>query len=508
MEANLFRFYAQKLGDYLVGKRIEKIYQPVKGVWNIKLSSRQFLLLIISAKAGCLFLSSAKPENPSEPSSQVGWWRKRLVNKYIQSIALNWPDREIAFQIGPELNFWLLMDLRSGLKLEPELPDRFYKTPKWPSLIAIFQTKQIYRDYPQISPPLRKTLNNLQPEEAEKIYRFLQSEEFPSHFYLYLDQNKDPRSFLPWPLPEHLASDFKLEIYEDIFQAVNDYGWFLLSRLLSPAGKEEEFKNRQIKKIEKRLARTQEDKKRLQEMTYQKETARLIQANLYRFEPKEKVKQITVAKEDGSKQVLDLQPDLTILQNMEKAFKIGQKGERGLEIVRQRETKLKQELDSLKSGKSSWKFFPASDQKKVSQEVDKKQIFPKLQGLQVHIFRSSDGFLILRGKNQKSNHKLLSQATKPFDYWFHAADGPGAHVVLRRDYSEQKVPRKSLEEAAVLAALSSYQSLEETGKVIQAQVKDVRKVKGSALGQVQVDKVRETMRIRLDKGLEDRLKVS
>lgn len=120
-------------------------------------------------------------------------------------------------------------------------------------------------------------------------------------------------------------------------------------------------------------------------------------------------------------------------------------------------------------------------------------------------FRSSDGFWLLRGKNKTANHALVTKAASPFDLWFHVQGGPGSHVLLKRDFPNQEVPRRSLIEAAVLAALKSWRSEDTRADVICALAKDVRPVKGAPPGQVQVDSLQETLRVDLDRDLERRL---
>jgi len=131
----------------------------------------------------------------------------------------------------------------------------------------------------------------------------------------------------------------------------------------------------------------------------------------------------------------------------------------------------------------------------------------RYQGLAVALFRTSDGFLVLRGKSSQANHAILSRAASPHDYWLHVAGGPSAHVILRRDYPDQPVPEQSLIEAATLCALKSYRKDDAKAEVLLARVKDVRKVKGAAIGSVAVDEVERTLLVGLDQGMEARLRL-
>ena len=131
----------------------------------------------------------------------------------------------------------------------------------------------------------------------------------------------------------------------------------------------------------------------------------------------------------------------------------------------------------------------------------------KYRGIKVGTYRSSDGFLILRGRSAQANHQLLTKAASPFDYWLHAQDGPGAHVVVRRDFPAQEVPERTIQEAAALAALASHLKMADRGDVLLCLVRDVRTIKGANLGMVGVDKVLRTVRPVIDPALEERLRL-
>lgn len=64
----------------------------------------------------------------------------------------------------------------------------------------------------------------------------------------------------------------------------------------------------------------------------------------------------------------------------------------------------------------------------------------------VQPFRSSDGFLLLRGRDAKGNAQLLKLAA-PHDLWMHTGGGPGAHILIRRDHAAQEIPSRTISEA-------------------------------------------------------------
>lgn len=65
-------------------------------------------------------------------------------------------------------------------------------------------------------------------------------------------------------------------------------------------------------------------------------------------------------------------------------------------------------------------------------------------------FRTSDGLVLLCGRNNLQNDRLTLRESDRDDLWFHVAKAPGPHVILRTE--GRPVPDRSLEEAAGIAA--------------------------------------------------------
>jgi hypothetical protein len=199
-----------------------------------------------------------------------------------------------------------------------------------------------------------------------------------------------------------------------------------------------------------------------------------------------------------------LDPRLSPAENMARLFRLAAKGRRGLEHCERRRAQLLAGVGPELLPAREAKAGNAPDKAKTAPALP--FVLPKrYQGLAVSMFRTSDGFMVLRGKSSQANHDMLSKAASPHDYWLHAAGGPSAHVILRRDYPDQPVPERSLIEAATLCALKSYRKDDAKAEVLLARVKDVRKVKGAAIGSVAVDEVERTLLVALDPELEQRL---
>jgi predicted ribosome quality control (RQC) complex YloA/Tae2 family protein len=98
-----------------------------------------------------------------------------------------------------------------------------------------------------------------------------------------------------------------------------------------------------------------------------------------------------------------------------------------------------------------------------------------------------EGHLILVGKNAKNNDTLTLKHAQKEDYWLHARDCSGSHVVIKRK-NKENLPNHIIEYAASLAAFYSKRKNESVVPVIFTQKKFVRKTKGLADGKVIVDK--------------------
>ena len=97
------------------------------------------------------------------------------------------------------------------------------------------------------------------------------------------------------------------------------------------------------------------------------------------------------------------------------------------------------------------------------------------------------GYSIWIGKNAKNNDLLTLKYAKKEDYWLHAKDVSGSHVVIKHQ-SGKNLPSPVIEKAAQWAAYYSKRKTESLCPVIVTQKKYIRKPKGLPAGAVKVDK--------------------
>ncbi len=100
-------------------------------------------------------------------------------------------------------------------------------------------------------------------------------------------------------------------------------------------------------------------------------------------------------------------------------------------------------------------------------------------------FVSSDGFLIMCGRNNRQNEELTLKIASKNDLWLHVRNVAGSHTVIRS--AGEQIPDKTLEEAAIIAAYYSKKSKDTKVDVDYTQVRYVKKPSGAKPGMVIYD---------------------
>ncbi len=93
---------------------------------------------------------------------------------------------------------------------------------------------------------------------------------------------------------------------------------------------------------------------------------------------------------------------------------------------------------------------------------------------------SSDGFDIYVGKNNYQNEEVTFRIADGDDWWFHAKNIPGSHVIVKTGGKE--LPDKTFTEAASLAAYYSKGRDSEKVEIDYTQRKNLKKVNGGPPG--------------------------
>jgi hypothetical protein len=505
MEANFFRSLAREIGRAALGRRIEKIFAPADDAWTFRLDSRgehRYLMFRPAKSAGLFFFTDQKPLNPATPPARVMWYRKRVAGRRILAQAVDWPGLRLAWELSPREQHghgrFLVFSMRDDLRLADELDPAFGAEPGWPPL-ARAMDEDAWKDHPHLSPPLRRALAALPEPEAAELYERMQSGA-ASGFFLPAGAGALP---LPWKTGEgDLAFPSALE-------ATTAHG----ERVLFPSLERQELSperarlKRARKRLRRALARLDEEQRTLDERRALQLHGEALQAEFYRFRGMEETPaSVRAAHPVHGELEIALDRSLSLSANMERFFKLAAKAERGYAHLARRRNELGKEMARVEAGSASLaEPAPAKGGGERAEAPGQPAPPKRYRGMAVSLFRSSDGMLIVRGRNKKANHDMLSKAASPFDWWLHAAQGPSSHVILKRDHPGQRVPERTLLEAAALCALKSHARHGGKAEIMFALVRDVRKVKGWDHGRVAVDEVLGSVLVLPEEGIEERL---
>ena len=116
---------------------------------------------------------------------------------------------------------------------------------------------------------------------------------------------------------------------------------------------------------------------------------------------------------------------------------------------------------------------------KSQKKIGKKEIQPSTAPLE---FKSSEGYQILVGKNNRQNDYLTLRLADNDDIWMHTKDIPGSHVIVKCAGHEPS--DQTLFEAAVLAAYYSKARMSAKVPVDYTKRKNVKKPGGAKPGMV------------------------
>ena len=504
MEAVFFRALVRELAAVLPGARAEKIFLPVPNVFVLSLylpsgrvvpGCEDKKTVHLHARYGTgrffLFLSGAKTAQPDRAPAQAMRLRKHLRGRRVERLVADWPSRRLTLVFagdGPAL----VLDPRSFPALaEAPAPDATPAEPGWPDIETAVGDPDVWQAHPQLSPGLRRRLAALPRDARQAVYARLRADAAEG----YSLERKGGVPLALWPVcwPGKPQADVTTESFPTALEAAAAFGLPLAFGEVSGRrdAPEADAVAARTRRRQRALAKLEADEARMRAFIARKAEADRIAAHLHLLDKTAKIPELFFTDDDGTETALTLDPALSILGNMQKLYHLAAKGQRGLAAIAARRRDLQGEKKDLQGRE----HVPASSKSAAATSGS-------LKGVAAHVYRTSDGFLALRGKNAKANDQLLRLANA-YDLWFHVANGPGTHVILRRDHPGREVPRRSLEEAAGLAALASCAAGAGAADVWMARAGDVRRVKGGAPGQVTVTRIQETLRAAVDPALEN-----
>lgn len=117
-------------------------------------------------------------------------------------------------------------------------------------------------------------------------------------------------------------------------------------------------------------------------------------------------------------------------------------------------------------------------------------------------YESSDGFMILVGRNNEQNDRLSLKTAAKNDIWLHTQKFPGSHTIIVTEGEE--IPESTLVEAAIIAAYHSRARQSSGVPVDYTQVRNLKKPQGAKPGKV-IYHVYNTLYVTPDRDLVNKL---
>lgn len=525
MDAHLFRVFAKNLANLLQGARIEKIQEPAPGIMTITFyggGKKRQLWIRFSRKDPFCFLTDTRVGAGKEPSAQIMRIRRYFGDRRVASMVCQYYSRKLwLLGAAGTVNengkaVWLCLDMANGPSLHfldaSDYPQE--EKPAWPEPAQLAEAMVHWREWPVLTPVLRKSLALMNEPDQWALIQDLREGNGDIFLYSKMDGEKCESSIervFAWPLPPQLAAGLREDQRDDILPAFEDAGKSIVLKAIYDRRNEHLLGpiKRRIKNIHKLLAKLEQDEARLIDMRRKEDDARALAANIWKYGREDRAETITAQEEGAEKpRVIKMDKRYTIRQNMEKFFHAARRGKRGLAMLEDRRKELTEELRGLEASPPpvGADFGELETEIKPRKNADAdagslaKALRKNLPG-NVALYVSSDGFIILRGKDARGNHAMRGFAS-PHDLWAHVETGPGAHVIIRRHNPGEAIPERTLDEAGGLAASKSWLSGAGKASVMYAELRHVKPARNGPAGKMIIDKLLMTRNVPVSEALQ------
>lgn len=219
------------------------------------------------------------------------------------------------------------------------------------------------------------------------------------------------------------------------------------------------------RRISVQLEELQDTKKKDDYLKY----ANLLSANLYNI--KANTNEVSLMDYETNEEVkIKLNPLKSPNQNMQHFYKEYRKADTAEKMLTNLITEGENELDFLKSEYDLLKRSKTEEEVLLIKEElsnlgyikhNGKKGSKNIKKLPPLKYKSSDGYIILSGRNNIQNDNLTFKEANKNDIWFHVQKMPGSHTIILTNNTEP--PARTYTEAAVIAATNS--SVENNAKI-------------------------------------------
>ena len=316
-----------------------------------------------------------------------------------------------------------------------------------------------------------------------------------------IGRSGDGRARVLSAVPVHSVPAAQVEHHESVSAAVE--------RFYEERMAEEAFKQRlqkvqralrdEIRRLERLTENLEKDLVHVEQEEEYRRYGELITSHLARLKAGSAEAVVEDYFSSGREEVaIPMKPGLSPAENARWYFRQARKARDGRKAVAQRIARARKRLEEVtgiraKLGcdadeerlEDAHRACIRLDLVKAPRETGASKRPRKKTGRDIHPRRylTSSGHLLLVGRNSRENEALTKSAA-PDDIWLHARNLGGSHVILRREDRTQMPSRKTLYEAACLAAWYSKGRGSTTVPVDYTERRYVRKMKNGSPGQV------------------------
>lgn len=514
----------EELRAELLNGRIQKINQPFDQELVLQIrSNRQSHRLLLSAHPvfGRIQLTETTFENPAQPSTFIMVLRKYLQGAVIESIEQIENDRIVEItvsnknEIGDDIQANLIIEImgkHSNILLVDKSSNKVLEVIK-----HIGFSQNSYRTLlpgaTYIAPPSTEALNPFTIKD-EKLFEILQTQELTaknlqglfqglgrdtaielenlltddrlSNFRKFFNQETNPcltdKSFSCVPFSTKIEGHFSsLSQLLDVFykdKAERDRVKQQASELIRRVENELQKNRQKLKKQEKELQATENAEEFRQKgellTTFLHQVPndqdQVILDNYYTNQP------ITIA----------LDKALTPNQNAQKYFKRYQKLKEAVKYLTELIEETKATILYLESVETVLNQAGLDEIAEIREELIQTGFIRRRQREKIQKrkkpekYLASDGkTIILVGRNNLQNEELTFKIARKEEFWFHAKDIPGSHVVISGNLNPSDEVKT---DAAELAAYYSKGRLSNLVQVDMIEVKKLNKPTGGKPG--------------------------
>ena len=449
-----------ELSDHLIGQKFGKIFALSKRKLAIdfRTSDGKYLFLSFEPNSPRVYFIERKLKQLEKSSKHqlpfASFLRKKLANSTLQEIKKIRDERIIKFlltsidEFGEAQTFTLVAQLTGR-------SSNFF----------------LLDDSNTVLDSLRKTSDVGQQTGAIYATPKFGNAQKPSNFEVFDYEGFDTLSLA-------LDSFYLKKEKEERFQTLANSATTNLSK--------------QLKKHRKLRGKLSQDLSNHGDSTKWKKLGDLLLANVATAKREEDYVTVTDYFEESAPEIqIEVDANLSITEAAERFFKRYSKARNAKAAISKRLLDLAVTIEKLEAKLSKLRAAVEENDeeyvkqfattKKTLQKINKKKPEDSFRGAKR--FVSSEGDDIWVGKRSKDNDYLTFRIAKSLDYWLHAADYPGSHVIVRNP-NRKEISQQTLLEAAQLAAFYSKAKKELKAAVHYTQKKFVNKPKGAQPGLV------------------------